>query len=188
MIVRVKGKRPARSAMLVSADHTLAADLGRALQTAGFRVETTRTVSNALYRFRKARPDLLLLDSRFVKEGELGDMIRSSAGEHAISDHAEPIVVDKWTIDPGSRTVQYLRRQAQLTSTECALLIELVRSRERTVTRDELLDSLGDHGRVFDRTIDRHICNLRRKLDAVSSRSRLIVTVHGVGYRLNLRG
>lgn len=174
--------------MLVSADHTLAGDVSRALQTAGFRVETTRTISNALYRFRKTRLDLLILDSRFAKESDLMDVVRSTAGERAARETTERVTVGKLTIDPGNRTVQYHRRQAQVTSTECSLLLELVRNRDRTVTRDELLDSLGDHGRVFDRTIDRHICNLRRKLEAGSSGGPLIVTVHGVGYRLNLRG
>jgi DNA-binding response OmpR family regulator len=47
---------------------------------------------------------------------------------------------------------------------------------------------LGDPGRVFDRTIDRHICNLRRKLDTIPQAGSIIVTVHGVGYRLNIKG
>ncbi|HXP94588.1 MAG TPA: winged helix-turn-helix domain-containing protein [Candidatus Binatia bacterium] len=192
-MLRVKGRRStpaldpkARVALLVSEDHALARDLSRALHAGGFRVESTRTAGNALNRLRKARADLLVLDARFLREGDYSEIARA-VPLRRVAREQERIHVGKLTLDPASRVAHVSRRQVQLTSTECSLLLELIRHRSSTVTRDELLDSLGDHGRVFDRTIDRHICNLRRKLEPTPKASSIIVTVHGIGYRLNLR-
>lgn len=180
------GESKTRTALLVSEDHSLATDLGRALHGSGFRIENTRTAGNALNRLRKARADLLILDARALHEDDYGDVARSFATRRR-HEAQERIQVGKLMLDPAGRVAHINRRQVQLTSTECALLLELISHRGQTVTRDELLDSLGDHGRVFDRTIDRHICNLRRKLEPTPKASSLIVTVHGIGYRLNLR-
>jgi two-component system response regulator BaeR len=50
-------------------------------------------------------------------------------------------------------------------------------------SRDQLLDRVYDDGRaVTDRTMDSHIRNLRRKLEAVSP-ERPIRSIYGVGYR-----
>ena len=175
-----------RLVLLVSEDHALAHELSRALQGGGFRVETTRTAGNALNRMRKARADLLVLDSRYLSDGDYREVARAVPLRRTVRDQ-EPIHVGKLTVDPAARVAHMNRRQVQLTSTECDLLLELIRRHGQTVTRDELLDSLGDHGRVYDRTIDRHICNLRRKLEPTPKSSSMIVTVHGIGYRLNIR-
>jgi DNA-binding response OmpR family regulator len=176
----------ARAALLVSDDHALANDLGRALHGSGFRIENIRTAGNALNRLRKSRADLLILDARSLREDDYSEVARSFTPRRRSADQ-ERITVGKLMLDQASRVAHINRRQVQLTSTECSLLLELIRHHGQTVTRDELLDSLGDHGRVFDRTIDRHICNLRRKLEPTPKASSLIVTVHGIGYRLNLR-
>lgn len=175
-----------RTALLVSEDNALTLDLGRALHGSGFRIESTRTAGNALNRLRKARADLLILDSKSLRDDDYSDVARAFTARKRNVEH-ENLQIGKLTLDSVSRVAHINRRQVQLTSTECSLLVELIRHRGQTVSRDELLDSLGDHGRVFDRTIDRHICNLRRKLEPTPKASSLIVTVHGIGYRLNLR-
>jgi DNA-binding response OmpR family regulator len=185
-MLQVGAESKPRSVLLVCGDRALVSDLSRALAPYGFRVENLRKASNALYRLRKARADLLILDARSVRESGLAELVRATATERP-GREAERVVFGKLDYDPGSRVAQIGRRQVQLTSTESALLLELLRHRGRTVTRDELLDSLGDPGRVFDRTIDRHICNLRRKLEPNPKGPPLIVTVHGVGYRLNIK-
>ncbi len=201
-MLRVKGRRSApagkggaasnipdpkaRIALLVSEDHALAHDLSRALRAGGFHVESTRTAGNALNRLRKARADLLVLDAKFLRESDYSEIARA-VPLRRVAREQERIHIGKLTLDPAGRVAHVNRRQVQLTSTECSLLLELIRHRGNTVTRDELLDSLGDHGRVFDRTIDRHICNLRSKLEPTPKASSMIVTVHGIGYRLNLR-
>jgi two-component system response regulator BaeR len=75
----------------------------------------------------------------------------------------------------------------KLTPVEFRLLALLMRSPGRIFQRDYLLDQLyDDHRVVTDRTIDSHIKNLRRKLQAIRPASEPIVSVYGVGYRLEL--
>ena len=75
-------------------------------------------------------------------------------------------------------------RPVELTPTEFELLATLVREPGRVFTRGQLLDAL--HGitlETYERAIDAHIKNLRKKIEAEPARPRLILTVHGVGYR-----
>ena len=71
-----------------------------------------------------------------------------------------------------------------LTPNEFKLLAVLARRPGQTLTREQLLDDL--HGAAFpsfDRSIDSHIKNLRRKLEGDSAHPHFIETVYGVGYR-----
>jgi two-component system, OmpR family, alkaline phosphatase synthesis response regulator PhoP len=77
----------------------------------------------------------------------------------------------------GSRTVD-------LTSTEFDLLAMLMRQPGRVFTRGQLLDAIrGDRVESFDRAIDAHIKNLRRKLEPDARSPRYVLTVYGVGYK-----
>jgi two-component system alkaline phosphatase synthesis response regulator PhoP len=77
----------------------------------------------------------------------------------------------------GSRTVD-------LTSTEFELLAMLMRQPGRVFTRGQLLDAIrGDSVESFDRAIDAHIKNLRRKLEPDARSPRYVLTVYGVGYK-----
>lgn len=68
-----------------------------------------------------------------------------------------------------------------LTATEFKLLVELVRSRGKVQSRDQLLDKVwGYHFEGYARTVDTHVRRLRQKLDMYSD---CIETVRGVGYR-----
>ena len=72
-----------------------------------------------------------------------------------------------------------------LTSTEFRLLVTLLREPGRTFTREQIIDLVfGYDFDGFDRTVDAHVTNLRRKLEADPKRPRYIQTVYGVGYRL----
>jgi len=71
-----------------------------------------------------------------------------------------------------------------LTRTEFELLAILAQHPGQTFSRAQLLDRL--HGIVyegFDRSIDAHIKNLRRKLEADPGEPRYVLTVYGVGYQ-----
>ena len=73
---------------------------------------------------------------------------------------------------------------ANLTPTEFRLLEALVREPRRAFSRSELLDrAFGDDYEGLERTVDVHIMNLRRKIEAEPARPRYVVTVPGVGYR-----
>ena len=75
-------------------------------------------------------------------------------------------------------------RSIDLTPTEFALLAAMARQPGRIFTRSQLLDAV--HGVAFEsyeRAIDTHIKNLRRKLEPDPRRPVLVLTVYGVGYR-----
>jgi DNA-binding response OmpR family regulator len=72
----------------------------------------------------------------------------------------------------------------ELTPTEFHLLATFVREPGRVFTRGQLLDAL--HGvtvESYERAIDAHVKNLRRKIEPEVGRPRYVLTVHGVGYR-----
>jgi len=71
-----------------------------------------------------------------------------------------------------------------LTPTEFELLATLAREPGRVFTRSQLLDAI--HGvaiETYERAIDAHVKNLRRKLEPTPGTPRYVLTVHGVGYR-----
>jgi len=71
-----------------------------------------------------------------------------------------------------------------LTGTEFRLLTTLARHPGRVFTRAQLLDAIGDaDGESFDRAIDAHVKNLRRKIELDSRRPRYVLTIYGVGYK-----
>jgi len=75
-------------------------------------------------------------------------------------------------------------RGVDLTPTEFQLLATFAREPGRVFTRGQLQDAL--HGIAidsYDRAIDAHVKNLRRKIEPQPGRPRYILTVHGVGYR-----
>ena len=89
------------------------------------------------------------------------------------------IDIDKMRTTVGERAVD-------LTPTEFQLLTAMMRQPGRVFTRAQLLDAV--HGVAFEsyeRAIDAHIKNMRKKLEAAPAQPRYILTVHGVGYRLN---
>ena len=71
-----------------------------------------------------------------------------------------------------------------LTPTEFQLLLTLAGEPGRVFTRGQLLDAL--HGvtlETYERAIDAHVKNLRKKIESEPGRPRYVLTVHGVGYR-----
>jgi DNA-binding response OmpR family regulator len=72
----------------------------------------------------------------------------------------------------------------ELTPTEFELLATLVREPGRVFTRTQLLDAV--HGvaiESYERAIDAHVKNIRRKIEPTPGTPRYVLTVHGVGYR-----
>jgi DNA-binding response OmpR family regulator len=95
-----------------------------------------------------------------------------------------PTRIGQLEIDHWSRSARTAGRAVALTSAEYKLLAALARSPGRVFTRDELLvRAFGPDCEALDRTVDVHITNLRRKLEAGGA-PRYLHTVHGQGYRL----
>ena len=96
----------------------------------------------------------------------------------------ERFVVGDVVVDTGRREVAVGDRAVDLTATEFDLLVGLARQPGRVFTRAQLLGTL--HGVVvesYERTVDAHIKNIRRKIEPEPAKPRYIQTVYGVGYR-----
>ena len=94
----------------------------------------------------------------------------------------ERLVHDDLTLDPETRRVIAGGEEVALTPTEFRLLEVMVRSPERVFTREALVEqAFGGDFDGYDRTVDVHVKNLRRKIDKSKPH---IDTVFGVGYRL----
>ena len=97
----------------------------------------------------------------------------------------ETITVGDLAVDPARFEVRLADRRIDLTSTEFAILHVLARRPGVVHTRLQLLEAVhGDAYEGYERAIDSHIKNLRQKLEPDPRRPRYILTVHGVGYRL----
>jgi two-component system alkaline phosphatase synthesis response regulator PhoP len=96
-------------------------------------------------------------------------------------------------IRSGEITVNFLKHEASiddkplgLTEVEFKLLGVLAKEPGRVFSRAELINkALGYDFEGFDRTIDVHILNLRRKLEPDPSHPRYIKTVYGAGYKFS---
>jgi len=96
-------------------------------------------------------------------------------------------------VQHGELTVDFIKYEAflasrplNLTAVEFKLLGVLVKEPGRVFSRAQLIEkALGYDFEGFDRTIDVHILNLRRKLEANPSHPRYIKTVYGAGYKFS---
>jgi two-component system alkaline phosphatase synthesis response regulator PhoP len=110
----------------------------------------------------------------------------------AVLRRAEAVPLTDERIETGDLVLDLVRRRVTvagrvviLTPTEFELLATLAREPGRVWTRAQLLDAV--HGfslETYERAIDGHIRNLRRKLEPDEAAPRYVRTVHGVGYAL----
>lgn len=110
----------------------------------------------------------------------------------AVLRRAEGIIVPKGrlnvadlSIDVEKRLVRRSDEAIELTPIEFELLRVLAENPGRVYSRMQLLDRVqGDAYEGYDRTIDTHIKNLRKKVEPDPDNPRYIITVYGVGYKL----
>jgi DNA-binding response OmpR family regulator len=108
--------------------------------------------------------------------------IGDQASLKAASSHV--VRIGTMEIDSTSHEVTIDGKQANLTATEFRILALLASSPGEVFTRAVLLDRLQDAGNIYERTLDRHINNLRKKIERDSRNPSYVVTVYGVGYKL----
>jgi DNA-binding response OmpR family regulator len=109
-------------------------------------------------------------------------VLRRSSAESILGER--PIRVADVEVDPQRLRVTVAERPVDLTPTEFQLLATLARQPGRVFTRGQLLDAI--HGvalESYERAIDAHVKNLRKKLEPDPRHPRYVLTVHGVGYR-----
>ncbi|MYW06095.1 response regulator transcription factor [Streptomyces sp. SID3343] len=98
----------------------------------------------------------------------------------------DPVLrVGELSVDPLRHEVAVAGRRVDCTPGEFRILEALITEPGRVYTRQQLLDQACGFDRyVTTRTIDVHIMNLRRKIEADPRRPTCVVTVFGVGYKL----
>jgi two-component system alkaline phosphatase synthesis response regulator PhoP len=113
----------------------------------------------------------------------------------ALAPQRERYAVLDVVVDTGRRQVTVAGRHLELTATEFDLVAQLAGQPGRVFTRAQLLDVVQGMGPTsqapglsrapasYERAVDAHIKNIRRKLEPDPHRPRYLLTVHGVGYR-----
>ncbi len=108
---------------------------------------------------------------------------RVSDGRHADDDHAEKIEVDDLELSPSSRSVKLGGEEVNLTSVEFDLLRALLKEAGTVIRKEDLSENVLDRKlSPFDRSLDMHISNLRKKLGLRADGSERIKTIRSVGY------
>jgi two-component system, OmpR family, response regulator len=93
--------------------------------------------------------------------------------------------IGRLRIDRDKRTVSRDDDNIDLTSTEFDLLFKLAEFPGRVYSRMQLLEQIqGDAYDGYERTIDSHIKNLRKKIEPNPEHPRYVLTVHGTGYKI----
>jgi DNA-binding response OmpR family regulator len=87
-------------------------------------------------------------------------------------------------IDPAAHEARMAGNPVSLTPAEFRILTVLAERPGQVFTRSQLLDRLDDEGSIFERTLDRHINNLRRKIEPNAAEPEYVLTVYGVGYKM----
>jgi two-component system response regulator CpxR len=108
---------------------------------------------------------------------------RARPDEQAETSESGTISVGDIEMETGTRVVRRAEEKVELTVVEYDLLEKLLRAPGRIVTREELVkDVLHRNLSPFDRSIDMHVSNLRKKLGHQVAGVERIKTVRGVGY------
>ena len=96
----------------------------------------------------------------------------------------ELIRADDLVIDIAKRTVERDNERIELTASEFEILRHMASQPGRVFTRGQLLEAVrGVSFESYERSIDAHVKNIRKKLEPDPRHPRYITTIHGVGYR-----
>lgn len=91
---------------------------------------------------------------------------------------------DELEIDFESHLVKKNGIDVKLTPNEFKILSVLIKYPNKVFTRDELIEiAFSDDFEGYDRAVDNHIKNIRRKIENDSKNPIYLLTIHGVGYR-----
>ncbi len=189
--------------LIVDDDKQLCVLLIERLKAEAFALETVHDGVRGLERALSGDHALVILDlmlpglggidllRRLRAQSDIPVLILTARGEEiervlgleiGATRMAGPVITGDVRVDPASREAWLKRRQLDLTSVEFTLLEMLVRHAGRVVSREELTEKvLGRKIGPFDRVIDVHVSNLRKKLGTLDTRER-IKAVRNAGY------
>ena len=109
---------------------------------------------------------------------------RTNSEEVAVNSFGEGLLV----IDEDRRRVEVRGKPVDLTPTEWGVLVALTGAPGRVYSRYELINRVrGYEFEGYERTIDSHVKNLRRKVESDPASPQVVETVLGSGYRLGLK-
>jgi len=102
-------------------------------------------------------------------------------------ENEEQVAVGPIHLDPRAFQVRIAGTPVKLTKNEFALLSVFVRRPGRVFSREELVNRVQGYAYDgYERTIDTHVLNLRKKIAAALPGQEVIVTVYGMGYKLTV--
>ncbi len=133
-------------------------------------------------------------DDYVVKPFSPGELVARVKAVLRRAHSAEMPLVDVLRFDDGALEIDTVRHAVRvrgtdvvLTPSEYKLLVSLARYPGRPYSRFELINRIQGHDFAgYERTIDVHVGNLRRKIEADPKKPRFVETVHGIGYRLGV--
>jgi two-component system response regulator CpxR len=104
-----------------------------------------------------------------------------------VSNDSAPLIVNGITLDVTQHSVLVAQQPVELTGTELHLLHQLILQPGKVVTKEALSQSvLGRRLSAFDRSLDMHVSNIRKKL-AQHDINDVIKTMRGTGYMFILK-
>jgi DNA-binding response OmpR family regulator len=117
---------------------------------------------------------------------ELVTRIRALLRRSAMASSHQKATVGELSVDRTRHEVIVRGRSVSLTPTEFSILEFLTRHHGQVFTREQLLTHLwGEDCFILDHNLDVHIHALRRKIEVDPKRPQLLLTLRGVGFKLN---
>lgn len=101
-----------------------------------------------------------------------------SGGGHGVQ-HVGALEIDREAHEVRKRGVMI-----SLTPTEFRILETLASHLGQALTREQLIERTARDGDIYDRTLDRHVGNLRQKIEDDPANPKSILTVHTIGYKM----
>ncbi len=114
-------------------------------------------------------------------------ILRRAGKTDGAQPQVEKISSGKLTLHLGTRTTSWEATDVPLTGTEFSVLEILVRRAGQVISKDEMTEqALNRKLTPYDRSIDVHVSNIRKKIAQAGSNRDLIINVRGAGYMLTL--
>ncbi len=114
-------------------------------------------------------------------------ILRRSTSNEPNQTKPEKIASGPLVLHLGSRHVTWNNSEIILTGTEFSVLEILVRQAGQVISKDDMTEqALNRKLTPYDRSIDVHVSNIRKKLTAAGANKELIINVRGAGYMLTL--
>lgn len=114
-------------------------------------------------------------------------ILRRATYKEASNTGAERLSSGKLSLHLGTRTTLWSGIDVPLTGTEFSVLEILVRRAGQVISKDEMTEqALNRKLTPYDRSIDVHVSNIRKKITAAGSAKDLIINVRGAGYMLTM--